>query len=186
MIDSRFPTYCYRVDARDQIVWVDAAWLAFARENGAADLTEDSVKGRSLWEFIADESTRCFYREIHRRIRSSGQASVIPIRCDSPNLKRHMQLTVSCEPEGTLHYRSVLLRVELRTRFALLEPSTKRTTNRLTMCSCCKRVLIEPVGWLALEAVAAKLNLFESESAPCLFYTVCPDCIDAAHHQSSQ
>lgn len=62
MINPRFPTFCYRVDTGDDLVWVDAAWLAFARENGAADLTEISVKERSQWEFIADATTQCLYQ----------------------------------------------------------------------------------------------------------------------------
>ncbi|WP_339908349.1 hypothetical protein [Symmachiella dynata] len=184
MINPGFPTYCYRVDACDDLVWVDAAWLAFARENGAAELTEKSVQGRSLWEFIADATTQSLYQEIHRRIRLTGQSSVIPIRCDSPNLKRQMQLTISCEPEGALHYRSVLLRVELQPRFTLLEPSTKRTADELTMCSCCKKCLVEPTDWVELEIMAARLNLLENETAPCLLYSVCPGCTDAARSSS--
>ena len=62
----------YRVDARDRLVFVDPLWLAFARENGAADLTEQRVIGRSLWDFVADAETIRLYRELHARVRGCG------------------------------------------------------------------------------------------------------------------
>jgi len=185
MVDSQLPSYCYRVNASDEVVWVDSAWLAFAKENGAPELADVSMRNQCLWQHMADEGTRSFYEQVHKRVRSTGKPLMLPVRCDSPNLKRHMQLTISPEATGTLHYESILLRVEAQPHLALIDMRCKRTAERMTMCSCCQKILIEPTGWIEIEDVATALHLFESKSAPNLFYSVCPDCAQAAVSISS-
>ncbi len=180
MFASPLPTYCYRVDAGDHLVWVDKAWLAFARENGASGITEQSVLGRSLWSFLADDGTRALYRQIHNRIRETQKSVVLPVRCDSPNLKRFMQLAITPEPSGNLHYRSVLVRVELQRQLAVLDARARRSSDQLKMCSCCMKVHVEPGGWVELETVAAAFHLFDNSIAPRLCYSVCHDCVVAA------
>jgi hypothetical protein len=180
MSEPSLAKYRYRVDADDLLVWVDSWWLAFARENGAADLTADRVLGRSLWEFIADAGTRELYKEIHSRIRATGRASLLPFRCDSPKVCRHMRLTISQDGDGQLLYESVLLRVEPRRDFRFLDRDCPRSDAFLTMCSCCKRSLIESAGWLEVEEVAVRLGLFERPRGPQLRHTICPSCALAA------
>jgi predicted Fe-S protein YdhL (DUF1289 family) len=168
--------YRYRVDAADRLTWVDDQWLAFARENGAAGLVEPMVVGRSLWEFMQDDATRELYQEIHERIRATGNPLVMPFRCDSPLLQRHMQLTISREPGGQLMYHSRFVRVIPQPSCALLDPNRERSDAFLSMCSCCKRSLLEPVGWLDLEDISVRLRIFEMPKIPQVHYTVCPSC----------
>jgi hypothetical protein len=179
MIESSQQRFLYRVDANDLLVWVDSWWLAFARENGASELTEARVLGRSLWDYIADDGTRRLYREIHEQIRASGRRAVLPFRCDSPTVRRHMRLTITTGDAGRLCYESVLLLVEPRSRLRLLDRDFPRSEDLLTMCSCCKRALIESVGWLDIDEVAARLRLFERQRAPQLRHAVCPECAHA-------
>ena len=82
----------------------------FAKENGAPELAE-SV-GRSLWDFIADDSTRRLYARIHQHVRMTGRTAGVRFRCDAPNLKRYMSLTISLGDKSALLYRSQLLKVE--------------------------------------------------------------------------
>lgn len=168
--------YRYRIDADDRLVWVDRLWLAFASENGASELTEDFVLGRLLWDFIVGDETCQVYSSIHTRVRGSGQPVVIPFRCDSPTLKRHMRLTIAREEAGQLLYMSSLLRVEPQRELPALDRALPRSLNFLTMCSFCKRTLLESVGWLDVEDVSARLGLFEAPVVPELRYVVCPEC----------
>jgi hypothetical protein len=170
------PKYCYRVDAADRLVWVDAWWLAFAAENGAPELTEQSVLGRSLWDFIEGNEPRRLFAEIHARVRRTSKTLVLPFRCDSPTLQRHLRLKIVPAEQGELHYESILLRVEPQRMLTLLDPQQPRTDAMLTMCSGCKRALLEPVGWLEVEDISVRLRLFESRRVPQLRYTICPDC----------
>lgn len=176
--------YRYRVDAADTIVWVDQLWLAFANENGAPDLTEELVLGRPLWDFISGDVTRRLFSEIHRRVRLSHNPVVLPFRCDSPSLRRHLRLTIAEEQAGALIYESVLLRVEPQRYLAALDPEQPRSDCILTMCSCCKRALLEPVGWLELEDVAVRLRIFDRQEVPELRYTICPECGHAVNNSS--
>jgi hypothetical protein len=176
VVQSRPPKYRYRVDAADLLVWVDAWWLAFAQENGAPELTEELVLGRCLWDFVGGCATQELYRDIHGRVRSTGTAVVLPFRCDSPTVRRHMRLTITREDPAHLFYESVLTRVEPCDFLPILDPAFPRSQAVLTICSCCKRALVEASGWLEIEDAAARLGLFEKPKAPELTYTVCDDC----------
>lgn len=168
--------YLYRLTEADIIDYVDSWWLAFASENNAAELKRSSVVGHSIWDFIADRATQNLYREIHGRVREFGHSILVPFRCDSPTLQRHMQLTISQEPNGYLLYESTLVRATQQKRMALLDSKQQRSDEFLTMCSFCKRSLIEPSGWLEMEDIAIKLRMYEQPTVPALRYTVCPDC----------
>ena len=171
--------YRYRVDTNDVLVWVDSWWLAFARENRAPELTEQYVLGRSLWEFVADSGTRELYQQIHRQLRAGKQRVVLPFRCDSSTVNRHMQLTITTEPDGQLSYESVLLRAETHRELPLLDRDQPRSNAFLTICSCCMTALVEPSGWLDLAEVVVRLRLLESERVPRLRHVTCPNCADA-------
>ena len=168
--------YCYGVDEGDVVNFVDSWWLAFATENNAAELEAASVVGHSIWEFICDQPTTKLYREIHSHVRASGNAIDVPFRCDSPTLRRYMQLTISRREGGQLLYESRMIRTAPQRCMSVLKRSTKRSTSFLTMCSLCKRCLIEPSGWLEMEDIALRLKMEDQPTVPELRYTICPDC----------
>lgn len=168
--------YCYSVDEADVIDFVDRWWLAFATENGAAGLEEAAVIGHPIWEFICDQPTTRLYREIHEHVRVSGKAIDVPFRCDSPTLRRYMQLSISRQDRGHLLYESKVIRTAPQRCLAALNRSTKRSRSFLTMCSMCKRCLIEPSGWLEMEDIALRLKMDDQPTVPELRYTLCPDC----------
>ncbi|TWT82816.1 hypothetical protein CA13_42790 [Planctomycetes bacterium CA13] len=172
------PVYQYSVDEADIIIRVNDWWIAFAKENNAAVLDEPSVVGHAVWDFIADEPTRMLYKEIHEQVRKSGIPITVPFRCDSPTLKRFMQLTIGKNPRGQLLYESSLIRAVPQARCAVLDSQQKRSNAFLTMCSFCKRSLVEPSGWLEMENISLKLRQYERQTVPELRYTVCPVCVN--------
>lgn len=180
MVASSNPTYQYRLDEADVIVWVDRWWLAFAKENGAAELDEPAVLGHSIWDFVTGEATQTLYRELHAYVRSTGNPIAVPFRCDSPLLQRYMQLTITRRGAGDLHYESTLLRAVPQRRLRLLDSDRDKSTACLTMCSCCKRSLLEPSGWLDLEHISLRLRLFDEQTVPEVRYTICPQCAQLA------
>jgi hypothetical protein len=182
---AEVPRYRYRVDAADVLVWVDALWLAFARENGAAELVKESVLGRLLWDFVSGNEIRRLYLEIHSRVRISGHAVVLPFRCDSPSLQRHMRLTIAREDAGHLAYECLLVRAVPQRNIGALDSQSPRSEAFLTMCSCCKRTLFEPIGWLEVEDVSVRLGLFETRKVPELRHTICPECANTLRNASN-
>ncbi len=172
-------TYGYRVDADDRIVAVDPLWLAFARENGAAELTEPTVLGKSLWDFMQDRALCSIYSKIHAQVRSSGHAAVIPFRCDSPTLRRYMRMTITPGDAGSLIYESRIQRVVPQRYLGLLDGKLTRTDSQLKVCSGCKRAMLESVGWLDLEDICFRTGLLEQQDLPQLYHTICPACAEA-------
>ena len=160
------PTYQYRIDADDRLVWVDEWWLAFACENGAPHLDAASVLNRPLWDFVSGDGTRRLFEEIHARVRENGQSVTVPFHCDSPSLQRHMRLKVSSAGENALSYESALFRAKPQRYMSLLDERVERSDSLLTMCSCCKRALLESVGWLELEDVVIRLRVFDIPEVP--------------------
>lgn len=175
-MNSSATVYRYRVDADDRIISVDDWWLAFARENGAPQLTREAVVGCCLWDFIAGEPTQVLYQELHQYVRRTGTPVTVPFRCDSPRLQRFMELTIHREPSSCLLYESELKRALPQPRVRLLDRGEPRSDAFLTMCSFCKRTLLEPSGWLELKDVSLKLRLFAQQAVPEIRYTVCPRC----------
>jgi hypothetical protein len=180
MVHSPMPRCHYAVDAHDVITSVSPTWLAFARENGAPELTEQAVVGRSLWKFIDGRLTIQLYRVVLQRVRTIAARIVLPFRCDSPTLRRYMRLEISRQAEGCVQFEGLLLRVEPTEWLKVLDTRATRSRDSLTLCSCCKRVLIEPCGWLEIEAAVARLHLFEERSVPQLCHSVCPECLVVA------
>ena len=177
MVSTQLYRYEYRVDGTDRVDWVSSNWLAFARENGAATLTESSVLGCCLWDFIADDQTRDLYQSIHSRVRELRNKVIVPFRCDSPTIRRYMQLSISGAADNDcLFYESGITRVEPRSYLAVLDPACTRTDSALWMCSCCKKILLEPHGWLEVEDVSEKLQLNHRKKLPFCQHTLCRDC----------
>lgn len=169
--------YQYRVDRHDCISWVNSWWLAFARENGGHRLTEQLVVGRSLWDFIADDETRQLYQALHYRLRGHDSTVVLPLRCDSPNVRRHMQLIITGKSgEKTLMYEGGIVQAKPREYLAVLDSAKQRTNPCLWMCSCCKHVLLEPKGWIEVEEISEILQLNRRQRLPRCRQTLCPHC----------
>ncbi len=172
--------FVYGVDASDTIRSLGDAWLAFARENGAPELTRDAVLGRSLWEFVAGDTTRELYDLIFARVRRERQPVVVPFRCDSPERFRFMQLVVAPASGAALELRGELIREQARPYLPILDRILPRSLEALPMCSVCLRIRIHGSEWVEAEQAVERLALFDSARIPPLDYRVCEDCVRRA------
>lgn len=168
--------YRYCIDEIDRILWVSELWLAFAQENGAPELTASHVVGKSLWDFVAVEQLRELYSAVHAKVREQGQPALIQFRCDSPWLRRHMRMTIRCLGSGHLMYTCVLLRTEPQDQLNLIDAQQPHSDEWVTLCSVCKRGLLESVGWLEATDFATRLRLFERSKLPQVRHKLCPNC----------
>ncbi|MEQ8667579.1 MAG: hypothetical protein RIC12_00315 [Pirellulales bacterium] len=169
-------TYRYCVDECDSITQVSEMWLAFARENGAPQLTSSYVVGKSLWDFVAVKLLRDLYSAVHAKVRAEGQPAVIQFRCDSPSLRRHMRMTIRSLTAGHLEYSCVLLQSEPQAELKLIDVQQSNSEEWVTMCSICKRGLLESIGWLEAIDFATRLRLFEKSELPRVRHNLCPSC----------
>jgi len=166
-----------RVDADDEITFVDESWMVFARGNGAPSLTAESVIGTSLWGYISEKATQEFYGIFMKKVRATGGTIAVPFRCDGPECRRFMEMSIVSLAAGALEFRSALLREEARPRVDLLDPDFPRTEKWLTMCAWCKRVGLD--GWVEVEEAVRRLGLFDQTRLPRITHGMCLACKEA-------
>lgn len=173
----------YRIDSRDRLIEVDDGWRRFAEANRAWDLARDSILGRSLWDFLRDAETREIFSSLLDKVRARQSALSFPLRCDSPDTRRYLRLTLSPIPDEGVEFISETIRTEKRSRIGLLDVTGDKTKDFVRICSWCKRVAV-PGGWTEVEFAIAILGLFDESPLPQLSHSICPDCRDEIdnHH----
>ena len=176
MVTSALATYNYTLTADNRIASVTPRWIAFAQENGAPELTMESVVGQPLSEFVSGTGTQRLYETIYDRVRSDDLVVVLPFRCDSPTLRRDMIMRIGKQSDSVLAIQCTLINTEVKRPSPLLDRRAIRNENQLTNCSLCLQALVEPVGWMEVEDAVITLHLLEEETVPQVAYTICPSC----------
>lgn len=164
----------YRIDAQDRIVSTNPEWDRFALENAGENLVSERVRSESLWDYISDHTTRLLYRDLLKRVRSGHQAN-FPLRCDSPDLRRFLEMSMRLAEGDTVEFEVRTLRLEKRAAQPLLERGGERSDEFLRMCGWCKKMPYG-AGWVEIEEAVAKLSLFESAELPLVSHGICEAC----------
>ena len=167
--------YTFAIDADDLIRTVSDSWVAFARQNGECGLETSDVIGRPLWEFVGGAETRQIYHALFAAVRRGRLPRSVPFRCDGPDCRRFMRLTVSPLADDALELVSELLREEPRAPVAMLGSEVERSAELLSMCSWCKRVRL-PAGWVEVEIAVETLGLFGDAPMPRISHGMCGEC----------
>lgn len=167
----------YRIDADDRIVFVNDQWDRFAGSNGGDDVLSSVVLGRSLWGYINGLTTRQIYRQILDRTRA-GTAVVYPLRCDSPDRRRLLEMNVRLADGGAVEFRSRTLSEEPRSALGLLDRRQPRTDDLLAVCSWCEKVRVAG-RWVDVEDAIAALALFQQSELPSLTHGMCQTCSES-------
>lgn len=165
----------YRIDAADAIAFVDQAWIRFAVENQAPDLTGEAVVGRPIWQFIAGEETRRLYRELFGLLRASRSELNIPFRCDSPTTVRQMTLTLRSAPKRGIEFEGWLVEAQARPPVAVFSRWAERSEEFIAICSLCRRLSI--LGeWVDAAEAITRGRLFNAAPVPRLAESICAEC----------
>lgn len=172
-------SFIWTIDDADRIVYVNDAWLAFAGENTAPQLTASLVLNQPIWGFIQGHETSYLYQQIFSRVRAGVYPVKFPFRCDSPDCRRFMEMKLSLLPGGAIQLISHILREEWREPLDLLDAFRDRSGEFLKVCSWCKRINIPGQGWGEIEAAIGALDLFDHLSMPRLTHTICDACHEA-------
>jgi hypothetical protein len=166
----------YQIDRQVVLTHVSDSWTQFALDNGSPNLVSERVVGKPLLSFVSDPETRYLYHVILERVRSTGVPIVVTLRCDSPSLRRFLELIISRLPDQEIQFLSRTLRTEPRESVALLDPNMNRSNEFLRMCSWCKRILVPKDRWGEVEEAVTQLELFCLDALPKLTHGVCPGC----------
>ena len=169
----------YRINSDDLLVDLAGGWERFALENGAPHLVSNQVLGRPLWDFISDRETLYIYQAILqdvRRNKGNKRMVSLDLRCDAPVRRRFIRLDIAALSKGRVQFVGRVLKTEPRDAVPLLEPSTDRSAETLTICSWCKSVLLPDGHYVEIEEALRQLGLFQAQSFPRLHHGMCPSC----------
>jgi hypothetical protein len=168
-------TVTYRLDQSGVVIECGGAWDEFASTNGGAEVTAAHIVGRPIWDFVAGSSTQQLWHELLEAARLRG-GLVIPFRCDAPDRRRYMVMTIEPQGDGTLLLASAVAREEARAPQPWLEPSVERTAEMVLACSWCRRFLVDD-AWLEVEEAVGRSGLLEG-ATPLISHGICPTCAE--------
>jgi hypothetical protein len=179
--------YVLITDDRSRIVDVNQEWISFALANWAEDFSPEWVLGERLWRFISDDGTRHLYGMLVKRARETGLEIGFPFRCDSPGMRRFMQMTLQPLEGGHTRWASQLLTEEPRHVALPATPDGPGPALLLRMCSWCLKACVpswlplgegqaEPGTWLELEKLMGGLAQNFEGFYPHVTHGICPDC----------
>lgn len=166
----------YRIDESDRISFVNPEWSTFAIENEAVNLAPENVLGRPFLSFISGSSTKQLFFLILAHVRQSQRSIEFPFRCDSPTLRRFMELTITPLDQRQLEFRCRIIKEESRNQVPLSQKTRPRTEFLLRMCSWCKRVALPSGEWVELEEALKEIHLFVDQPFPQVTHGICMDC----------
>jgi len=171
-------TYVYEIDEDDRITFVSDAWAAFAKRYGAGQFANRDVIGESLWTFITNPDTCALYQYAVYYVPSREETIRLPFRCDTPGVRRWMQLVVEPRPNSAVRFTSRLISQERRQSQRLLDPNARRNDDKLTMCGICFRFRLPDNSWREVEEAVGAYHLETADQFPALTHALCGTCYD--------
>lgn len=170
MSDSSF-NIVYRLDQADRITEVGGAWDRMALENGGDALCGHSVLGRNLYDFISGDVSKMFVRTLIDGVRVLHRPRTVAYRCDSPGLRRYMEMSINCDDGGGVVLEHRQLRTEATGRRFDFLVGLQPVRQMVVRCSHCNSVKFGGV-WGEPEALLPA----EPSQVP-VIYGVCPSCL---------
>jgi hypothetical protein len=165
------PDVIFCLDADNRIIRTNAAWDAFALENGAAELLGKNIRGKSLFGFIVDDATRMYVRVLLDSARTLQRPVSRAYRCDSEDLKRYMEMLIEPSENGQLVLKHKILRTEAIT--SPLRYHYQPDRAMIFRCSSCNRLQLPDSGWQEAELIDLQR---QQDGATRVSYTICTDC----------
>ena len=167
----------YRIDKSDLICYINKNWIHFAEENNYQLEDHQGILGTSLWAYISNPETIQIYQTLIFKVREDRQSIKVPYRCDSPALKRYMEMQIKPAGDDTIEFKNYTIKIFRRPPVPLLDPKHPRNHSLMIMCSWCKKVNTS-LGWLETEEAVQKFYLFDNPVLPKISHGICNTCKD--------
>jgi len=165
----------YRINSRDEIVFINDEWSQFALTNNAQSISQENVLFRSLWDFISDDKVKYIYKEILRRV-NAGRSFKFNLRCDSPEIRRLLEMNITPQKNGEAQFDTRTIWTQLRMPPILFKNDAPPTDNLLIICSWCNKIETGNGIWEEIEEAVRSLRLFELETLPKVSHGMCESC----------
>jgi len=167
----------YRIDRDDLLVFFNDQWDLFARDNDGPQLHSQKIHKRSLWDFIHDAATRHLHGTLLKRVRANSRMLNLPFRCDSPAVRRFMEMDILPLHDGKIEYRCRIIKTELREALPIIAGNINDGESLLRMCSWCKKIDAGNSSWVEIEDAIKFFDLFAKTAVPQISHTICDVCM---------
>jgi hypothetical protein len=183
----------YWLDSKNIIRKVDRnSDIRILSDNWTLRTSTNTIIGKPLFEFIANDITRMFVAALIDSVRLFPRTLTKPYRSDSPHAKRFMQMIVHPDVDGLIKVTHELIRSEplaQKILFKIVQSSNSRVPGdllsmnknqferpyKLIRCSLCN-CLQDPNNehWQDVEHLQSTAQVLE-QPVP-VIYGVCPSC----------
>jgi hypothetical protein len=172
-------TIIYRIDNNNIIDLLSDNWKIFSEDNFGGDICEPiNVIGSPLFDFITGLETKYLYQIILKKVRDRMRTSTFGYRCDSPEKRRFLDLSIFPLKHNAVEFWSQVVRTESRETVFLLKNDIERSDEFVRICSMCKKIAVSDTEWVEVESAIIKLKIFEKEQMPQLTHGLCQSCYD--------
>lgn len=164
----------YRIDPQDRIIQVSSSWNTFALQNEGESCLSAQIHGKPIWNYIHGDMTRMWFHSLLAYVRLRPEPIERPYRCDSPEIKRYMNMVVIPQDNGDILLQHHFLRIEPRANPIHFQvPQSRIHSDYQKRCSICGRVQQDGV-WMEIEnADSSRMN---RGNVLHVFYGVCESC----------
>jgi hypothetical protein len=161
----------YRLNARDEILWVSSTWDGFALANQGGNCLGKSIEGTSLWDHITGDVTRMWLKSLLSVARNCQRIRDVAYRCDSPTERRFMRMRLIPEPDGNLLLEHTILERVARSKpvYPTYDPAAA-----IWRCSSCGRVL-QNGRWVECDGPSVLAKASPRGQLP-VVYGICESC----------
>lgn len=167
----------YWIDAEDRLIKVSETWDTFAENNDGRAVVSEAVIGKRLWQFVTGDITRMWVETVINRARFLNQPIEKEYRCDSPDEKRYMQMSIVPEENEVLCVVHKLLKTEKLPTKICFEGKRVAKPGYVQRCSICNRLHIDN-AWREVD-LAVKERYIDAPGPVIVFYGVCDECVAA-------
>lgn len=175
--ERRMGALYYRLDAADRIVEIGGCWNDFALANAGESVLAECVLGSNVYDHVSGDASRMFLHTLLTATRSLARDTTRPYRCDSPGIKRFMEMSLLPLAEHGVMVAHRMIKVETLPGHYEFIASKKlpHLPNRIVRCSICNR--IKHAGeWLETDRAGA-LGLLSCSGPTPVIYGVCDACM---------
>jgi hypothetical protein len=166
----------YTLDADDTIVTVAGDWDRTALANGGEAVLAARIIGRRLNDFITGDITRMFVHTMLMSARTLQREVSRPYRCDTPQLRRLMRMSIEPHADGRLdvhHWQ--LAQDPVPQPIPVVAAAGGSAAAFIKRCSMCNRIRVGQ-EWVEVGSARQEPSLTGIASLM-VVYGVCPECL---------
>lgn len=165
----------YSIDKNNIIRSIDTHFIAFANANGW-DSAESDVIDRHLGEFISGNEIKLLTEKLIEKVRITKRPISIPYRCDSPDVRRYLEMRLQLYPDNQILFANRILRVIPQD---LPSYSFSRSTDckdSISVCSWCNQAKLKENQWVDIDVAIKTLDLMAGDPKLKITHGLCNSC----------